>query len=174
MGQFVLRHLLLLLATCLALVTGPAAQAQAKLRIVSFTADWCSICQVMDPRMETALRYLSDPSIIYDPVDLSLSRSAHDPDRIFFRANFYRSLEERGIAAIYNGYQGYPYTGYSVILAADTFEPLACIVGARSTEQVISLLQTARNTVERKPAWQRSSPNDNCPSSFNYLRQPRY
>lgn len=167
-----IRHLIVSALVLLGCLNGLAAQAQPKIKVINFTAEWCGVCKVMDPRIDAALAILNDPDIAHYPVDLSPSTSRQDSDRIFFWAKFRPSLQARGIGAVHDGYMGYPYTGYSIILAADTHEPLACIMAPMSTDEVIGVFRQSLARYDQYPAYRRASSGTNCPSSFRYLSFP--
>ncbi len=167
------KQLLFSLIVCVTLFRAPATTAQAaeKVKVITFTATWCNVCQIMDPRLQSALAYIGDPAIHHYPVDLTLTEQGSDQDRVFFRANFRQSLADRGISAIYDGYMGYPYTGYSVILSADTNEPLGCFVGLVDMNTLIARLKAARALTNAYSQRARTQASETCPTSFNYLKR---
>ncbi|WP_293613217.1 thioredoxin family protein [Ponticaulis sp.] len=157
---------ILLLLAVFGLVTLPASAASRGIQIVSFTADWCPTCRVFDPALEDAVEHLSDRQIEWITVDLTDSRGASRERSFQMWADFRNDMQMRGMGQIYNAYNMHPYTGYAVVLAADTKEPLVCLMGLRDPRLIQQRLITSLNRVNAAPPGQRPVYGTDCPDSY--------
>ena len=68
-----------LLVLCLFVVSGLVpARAEAVLKIINFTADWCPNCQVLNPRMDEAIGTFEAGLIERVDLDMTLARRGSD------------------------------------------------------------------------------------------------
>ena len=148
---------------------GNAAQADTavKVQVVNFTAEWCSACRIFDPRLREALVELNDPSIQWIPFDMTITRTGTAQQRKSFWDNLQTAMSSRGIGPLYKGFNGFPNTGYAVIIAADTKEPLVCVMGAIPVDRLKTQLLAAKQRVENRPQFQRVPEGADCPPSYN-------
>ena len=84
--------------------------------VVFFSADWCGPCQILQPKLEEALRRLGDPKIEYLNIDITGGRNAN------YNAN---AVFDRGIVSQYNNWLG--VTGFAAIIDGDTKNTLGCV-----------------------------------------------
>jgi thiol-disulfide isomerase/thioredoxin len=98
----------------------PSASAQMRpqpvMQIVSFRADWCGPCKIMEPNLAQALRTLNDPSLQLVTIDTTNGRTSEAAAYVAFDAN---------IAQQYNQWLG--ITGFAVMIDADTKNTLGCV-----------------------------------------------
>lgn len=92
------------------------ANSDKDLYVVMFRADWCGPCKIVEPKLDTALRTLGDPSIEYVTIDIT------DPARSEISAH--RAFD-REIVPQYNSWMG--VTGFAAIIDADTKQTLGCV-----------------------------------------------
>lgn len=147
---------------------GLSAQSQpdVKVRVVNFTADWCPSCRIFDPRLHKALDELNDPSFEQISIDLTVTKTGSMDQRTKFWDGLPGYLETRHIGRLHSGFMGFRNTGYAVVIAADTQEPLFCTMGPIAVEDLkFGLLEAKRRVVERKPH-DRVPEGADCPPSY--------
>ena len=145
----------LALYLCIAVNT---ASAETRVRVVSFTADWCPTCRVFDPRLKTAIRETDPNSIVLSEFDLSETKSTtvRQQDTVHpIRA------EQWKVGRIWRQYQG--RTGFAVLASFDTGEILGCISPEMSPRQIRERLTLAiKSSAETNPGSRPILGND-CP-----------
>lgn len=144
----------------------PAMAGQAKVQLINFTADWCPVCRVFDPNLEQALEELHSPAFEWRTIDMTLTKTGTRDQKNRLWIDFFNNMRAADLMVVHTGYNGYPYTGYAVVLAADTKEPLVCMAGSVSVEDIKRQLQAALQRVENRPAGQRVPEGADCPPSF--------
>lgn len=92
------------------------ATTTPELYVVMFRADWCGPCKIVEPKLDTALRQLGDPSIEYITIDITTPQRSEISAHLAF---------DREIVPQYNGWMG--VTGFAAIIDADTKQTLGCI-----------------------------------------------
>lgn len=136
------------------------AFAEPALRIVSFTADWCPTCRVLDPRLEEAIRLSDSHDIVLSEFDLS-DRSADDTEDI---AALHRDLAFNWrVEEIWSRYTG--RTGFAVITAYDTGEALGCLGLGMDAERMRHSLDLALRVVDSAAPGARPMIAPECPDS---------
>ncbi len=117
--DLVMKALLVASATLLSgLVMSGSAHAQQNpdMYVVTFRADWCGPCKIVEPNLRKALRGLGDPGIKSLVVDIT------DPQRSERSAML---AFDHSIVPQYN--QWYGVTGFAAIIDADTKTTLGCV-----------------------------------------------
>lgn len=163
-----MKALILTLLAWLSFGTGlaQAAPSTAKVKVVNFTATWCPSCRIFDPRLEKALKELNDPEIAHIPIDLTVTRTGTMDDRVMFWGNLLQNMTNMGIGDLHEGFMGFPNTGYAVIIAADTQEPLFCTMGPVDVQYLKDSLKAAKTRVEFRPPNERVPEGADCPPSY--------
>ncbi|MEE9273502.1 MAG: thioredoxin domain-containing protein [Robiginitomaculum sp.] len=96
--------------------TPSQAQQGVEIYVVTFRADWCGPCKIVEPNLARALNKLKDPSILPVLIDISdTARSEHSANAAF----------DYNIAKQYN--QWFGTTGFAAIIDADTKQTLGCV-----------------------------------------------
>tara|TARA_Y100000052_G_scaffold22253_2_gene22915 strand:- start:13517 stop:14017 length:501 start_codon:yes stop_codon:yes gene_type:complete len=146
------------------------AQAQSattpKIQIVNFTADWCPACKVFDPRLTEALEQMADPGIEWLSVDLTITKTGSREQKNQFWMDFVNDMIAADLLLVHKGWNGFPNTGYAVVLAADTKEPLVCFMGAPPVDSLKLQLKEALSRVANRPPGHRVPEGADCPPSF--------
>lgn len=142
------------------------SETSVKVRVVNFTADWCPSCRIFDPRLHQALDDLNDPAFEQISIDLTVTKTGSMEQRSKFWDGLYGYLESRQIDKLHAGFMGFRNTGYAVVIAADTQEPLFCTMGPIAVDDLkFGLLEAKRRVLERKP-YDRVPEGADCPSSY--------
>ena len=144
----------------------PALADTPGLQIVNFTAEWCPTCRVFDPALHTVLDEMNNPSIELLAIDLTHSRGGTRQQKDKMWGDFLQRMRDEGMPQIYYAYNQFPYTGYSVVVAADTKEPVVCMRGALRPLMIESVLLAARRQVATQSAGNRLLREHNCPAPF--------
>lgn len=148
-------------------VATPAASAAGpKIQVVNFTADWCPVCRIFDPRLESAIETFDRRDVEVVRIDLTVTKTGTREQKDRFWAGFYNDMRSSGMMVIHKGYNGYPYTGYAAVIAADTKEPIVCFKGTVSASLIRRELEAAIERVVTTPPGQRRTAYSNCPDSF--------
>lgn len=165
-GRSLMKQFFLVL---LALAGTTFAQAEAdgaKVQVINFTADWCPNCRVFDPRLHQAIAELNDPAIESYSFDLTITRTGSQQQKTMFWANLLPDMRSIGLGSLHKGFAAYPYTGYAVVVAADTKEPLVCFMGPMSVEMLKQQLKASRSRVANRPQGKRVPEGADCPPSY--------
>ena len=161
-----MKKIVALLLSLFAVSLVSASATPAKVQIVNFTADWCPVCKVFDPNLERALHELNSPDFEWRSVDMTLTKTGTRDQKNRLWIDFFNNMRAADLMVIHTGYNGYPYTGYAVVIAADTKEPLVCMAGSISSADIKSQLKAALDRVNSRPAGKRVPEGADCPPSF--------
>ena len=161
-----MRHIFLILLTFAGVSFFNAEAQNTGIQVVNFTADWCPSCRVFDPRLHSALEELNDPGIESFSFDLTITRTGSQQQKTMFWANLLPQMSSLGLGKLHKGFSSYPYTGYAVVIAADTKEPLVCLMGPVSVEAIKQQLKAARSRAANRPRGQRVPEGADCPPSY--------
>lgn len=146
--------------------TAQTSQPSPKLQIVNFTADWCPSCKVFDPRLTQALNEMSNPEIEWLTVDLTVTKTGNREQKNRFWMDFVNDMIAADLLNVHKGWNGFPNTGYAVVLAADSKEPLVCFMGAPTVNALKLQLNEALRRVKSRRQGDRVPEGADCPSSF--------
>ncbi len=92
------------------------ANSTPDMYVVMFRADWCGPCKIVEPKLDSALRQLGDPSIEYVTIDITTPHRSEMSAHLAF---------DREIVPQYNSWMG--VTGFAAVIDADTKQTLGCI-----------------------------------------------
>ena len=174
-----MRRLLIGAATFLTLLT-PIASAQASnsgwdsafentesppesaiVKLINFTADWCPNCQRLNPRMNEAMSAF--PANAIERIDLDLTKTKRVPETE--RAATYAAALDIAISHnvdyLWMWYGG--FTGIAVLVSADTGEPISCLVGLLSVEDITTRYNEALQLTQSQPPGARKPAGPDCP-----------
>lgn len=161
-----IRTFVLALCSLFAVFGAQADAAPVKVQVINFTAEWCPVCKVFDPNLEQALHELQSSSFEWRTVDMTLTKTGTRDQKNRLWIDFFNNMKAADLMVVHKGYNGYPYTGYAVVIAADTKEPLVCMAGAMSRQDIKNQLTAALTRVSTRPAGKRVPQGADCPQSF--------
>lgn len=136
------------------------AAADPALRVVSFTADWCPTCRVLDPRLEQAIRMSDTSDIVLSQFDLSDHRSKSDAELESTHGKLALKWKVDEIWAQYRG-----RTGFAVIAAFDSGEALGCLGLGMDAARMGQQLDLAIRVVKEAAPDARPMIGPDCPDS---------
>ncbi|MEQ8300230.1 MAG: thioredoxin domain-containing protein [Hyphomonas sp.] len=159
--------------TLLALATlGFGASAEPAVKVVNFSAKWCPLCRVLDPRIEEAVQNFSHRGVILVELDQTHISGVSEQNRMALTAQLQAILEFHDAAYLWDWYGG--HAGIAVIIAADNGEPLACITTALSRLEIEDRLQESLILANRVRAGQRRPNGSDCPAPMNAGTTPGF
>ncbi|MEM5518493.1 thioredoxin domain-containing protein [Henriciella sp. AS95] len=143
------------------LLAPQASFAQAPVKIVNFTADWCASCHVFEPKFARALENYTVDDVELITVDLTHLRSGEDSKAATIRASK-ALLGFHKAAYLWDWYGG--YTGLAVMIAADTGEPISCVDKSYSTKQISDRIKLAGILATKAAPGRRRPDGADCPA----------
>ncbi|MEM9939540.1 MAG: thioredoxin family protein [Pseudomonadota bacterium] len=139
------------------------ASAEPSLRIINFTADWCPNCQILNPRIDEAIKDYPEGSIELVNLDVTnAGRGADELSRTAAFADAIRLADQNKAGYLWDWYGG--ITGIAVVIAADTGEPITCLMRPLAVKDISDRLKHAKILAERAPAGQRKPGGPDCPA----------
>ena len=151
-----------MISTCVAFIAFClSSAADPAVKIINFSANWCPLCRVLDPRLADATDRFRDRGVTLVEVDMTgLTRSDDDAQKALV-ARLQALTAEHQAAYLWDWYGG--HAGVAVIIAADNGEPLSCITTALTTSQIEDRLQESLILATKvKPGHRRPDGTD-CP-----------
>lgn len=143
------------IALCLSSAADPAV------KIINFSANWCPLCRVLDPRLADAVDRFTNRGVTLVEVDMTrLTRSDDDAQKALI-AQLRALTTAHEAAYLWDWYGG--HAGIAVIIAADNGEPLSCITAALSTSQIEDRLQESLLLATKVRPGQRRPNGTDCP-----------
>ncbi|MCI4644331.1 MAG: thioredoxin family protein [Hyphomonadaceae bacterium] len=143
-------------------VLAPAASAEPVIKLINFTADWCPNCRIIDPRIAEALERFPAGEIEYVELDMTAARRASPAVRDQVLADAIMLAGEHKAAYLWDWYGG--LTGISVIISADTGEPISCVMRPMEVSDIEFRLLEAKILSLRLPAGERKPDGPDCPA----------
>lgn len=138
-----------------------SSAADPSVKIINFTAKWCPLCRMLDPRLSDAVDQFADHGVILVELDMTrLTRSEDDAQKALI-AQLQALTAAHKAAYLWDWYAG--HAGIAVIIAGDNGEPLACITTALSTSQIEDRLQESVILAEKVKQGQRRPNGTDCP-----------
>ncbi len=152
-----MRFAFLALSAFLSAWSIPASASTSQVKLVFVEAEWCGFCGLMEPKVEQALEDLGDPAIEYQSVDLTRVRGGTDIERSnFFFHELRDNMTSQGLGDFYPKLKAFgANTGYVLLLASDTHEPLFCGDHRVTVDELKAELKTAKSRVAGRPPNQR-------------------
>lgn len=148
--------IILIMLTC----SLPAA-AEPSVKVINFTAKWCPVCRMLDPRLHDAVKRFEDRGAILVNLDQTRLTRREDAAQKVLMENLHQLTASHNVAYLWDWYGG--HAGIAVIVAADNGEPLTCITSALTTNQIADLLQESVILATRVSAGARRPKGTNCP-----------
>ena len=123
----------------------------ADLYVVSFTADWCPNCKILDPALEKALASFGDEieHITLDMTDDATSAVA------------FETINGTVLGHVYGDHLG--LTGLAVMTAMDSGEKLACATREHDVAELKAIIQAALNSARAQSPGNRTPDLTDCP-----------
>ncbi|MEH6489384.1 thioredoxin domain-containing protein [Hyphomonas oceanitis] len=142
----------------------PAA-ADPTIKVINFTATWCPVCRMLDPRLHDAVERFEDRGAILVNLDQTHLTRRDDTGNAALMEHLHQLTASHNVAYLWDWYGG--HAGIAVIVAADNGEPLTCITSALATDQIADLLQESVILATRVSAGARRPKGTNCPPRMN-------
>jgi len=136
----------------------PTALAEPTIRVVSFEADWCPVCQITVPRLERAIRKSDQERIVLSAFDFSDTDPATAIDRRTLQKDLAAQWKVESIFAAYGD-----RTGFAVIAAIDSGEVLGCISSRLDHNRIADRLELAIRMTAQTPIGARKPFGKDCP-----------
>jgi len=144
---------------------GFGASAEPAVKVVNFSAKWCPLCRVLDPRIEEAVENFSHRGVILVELDQTQFSGVSDQNRMALTAQLQAILEFHNAAYLWDWYGG--HAGIAVIIAADNSEPLTCITTALSRVEIEDRLQESLILANRVSPGRRRPGGNDCPAPMS-------
>ncbi|WP_169711776.1 thioredoxin domain-containing protein [Henriciella litoralis] len=136
------------------------ASAQAPVKLVNFTADWCTSCKVFKPVLAVALEDFTNKDVELITVDLTHLRSGPDSKQATIEASK-ALLRFHKAEYLWDWYGG--FTGMAVMIAADTGEPMSCVDRRYSAKQITDTLVLSGILARKAAPGRRRPDGPDCP-----------
>jgi thiol-disulfide isomerase/thioredoxin len=134
--------------------------AQAPVKVVNLTADWCVSCRVFEPKLSRALESVTGEDVELVTIDLTHLRSGSDSRKATIDASK-ALLGFHKADYIWDWYGG--YTGMAILIASDTGEPISCVDKRHSVEMIENRLALADVLARRAAPGRRRPDGADCP-----------
>lgn len=143
-------------------IGGEAAPPTIKVSLVSFTAEWCPNCKVLDPKMDAAMKAMAGQPLDRVILDMTNTKT---------RAQSFATVNGTLYADVYGDHLG--VTGIGILTAADSGEKIGCITRDDTVEHIISRMEAAILTVSSQPPYQRQIAEAPCPPANDKQSLPK-
>jgi thiol-disulfide isomerase/thioredoxin len=144
----------LFLIAGLVFLTGGANAQTPDLYLVSFTAEWCPNCKILDPKMEAALEAFDEKEVEHVVLDMTDNEAS--------LASF-ETVDGTILAGVYGDHLG--VTGIGIMTAPDSGEKIGCLTREHSVAEITDLLRQAREIAMTQPPGTRDSDLGSCPEA---------
>jgi thiol-disulfide isomerase/thioredoxin len=144
---------------------GFGATAEPVVKVVNFSAKWCALCRVLDPRVEDAVEGFSDQGVVLVKMDMTDLDRSSDQEREAIIARLQALAASHGAAYLWNWYGG--HAGIVVIIAADNGEPLTCLSRALSLREIEDRVQESLILANKVRPGRRRPNGTDCPAPMN-------
>ena len=141
------------------------ATADPTIKVVNFTANWCPVCRMLDPRLHDAVERFADRGAILVNLDQTRVTLSDDAAQTAIVESLQQLTASHDAAYLWDWYGG--QAGIAVIIAADNGEPLTCITSALTTNQIADRIQESVILATRVRAGARRPKGTNCPPPKN-------
>lgn len=137
-------------------LAGPlwAQSDQPDLYLVTFTAEWCPNCKVLDPEVEKALATFNDDEVTHVVLDMTNATT---------REESFERVDGTILAGVYGDHLG--VTGLALLTAPDSGEKIGCITREFAAPQIIGLINEAREIVRTQAPNVRQTGLGQCPGA---------
>ncbi|MEH6696847.1 MAG: thioredoxin family protein [Hyphomonas sp.] len=149
----------------LVLVSTLSAAAEPSVKVVNFTANWCPLCRVLDPRLHDAVERFAERGAVLVNLDQTRLTLSDDTAQKVLVESLQQLTASHHAAYLWDWYGG--QAGIAVLIAADNGEPLSCITSALTTNQIADRIQESIILATRVRAGARRPKGTNCPPPMN-------
>lgn len=136
------------------------SSAEAPVKIVNFTAEWCASCHEFEPKFARALEDYTTQDVELITVDLTNLRAGPDSKQATIEASK-ALLRFHDAEYLWDWYGG--FTGMAVMIASDTGEPISCVDQAYSAKQISDRIKLASVLATRAAPGRRRLDGADCP-----------
>lgn len=144
---------------------GFGATAEPVVKVVNFSAKWCPLCRVLDPRVEDAVEGFSDQGVVLVKMDMTDLDRSSDQEREAIIARLQAVAASHGAAYLWDWYGG--HAGIVVIIAADNGEPLTCLTRALNRREIEDRVQESLVLASKVRPGRRRPNGTDCPAPMN-------
>ena len=143
------------------LLAPQASFAEAKLKLITLTADWCAKCHLLEPALSRALQAVPSGTVDYIEIDLTHMRDGPEARQGVSAASAaHLAIHKAGW--IWEAYG--ERTGFAFLIDARSGEPFACLTSAIPAETMASQLKLASRMVEDTESIPYSKSGPDCPA----------
>jgi thiol-disulfide isomerase/thioredoxin len=154
------------LSTLVAITSlGFGATAEPVVKVVNFSANWCPLCRVLDPRVEEAVENFSARGVVLVEMDITHLHGSSVEEREALTAKLQTVAASHRATYLWDWYGG--HAGVAVIIAADNGEPLTCITRALSLREIEDRLQESLVLASKVRPGARRPQGTDCPAPMN-------
>ena len=142
------------------------AQAAPLVKVVTFTADWCQSCRLLNPRLNEAIK--AAPMGEVDRVDLDLTALRTDPSpgaREKLQRKIWHVASRHKAGYLVDRFKD--TTGIAIAIAADTGEPLSCFDSRHSEAFIQKRLELATILAANGKPGTRQPIGTSCPAALS-------
>ncbi len=152
-----------------ALLLSASAIAAPAVKVIYFTASWCSNCRVLTPRIDEAIAAFGPSEAELVKVDLTDMFDGTIEERLAMVKTAQETLLAHEARYLWDWYGG--YTGIAAIVASDNGEPLSCIMRIMTTEEIGARIAEGIYAAHRQPPGARKPEGPDCPAPTRILRE---
>lgn len=155
-----------LIAIVFCLLNLAQAQAAPLVKVITFTADWCQSCRLLNPRLNEAIK--AAPLGEIDRVDLDLTALRTDPSpdaRDLLRKKIWQIAGRHKASYLVDRFKD--TTGIAIAIAADTGEPLSCFDSRHSEAFIQKRLRLATILAANGKPGTRQPIGTSCPAALS-------
>lgn len=128
------------------------ALADPDIYVVTFTAEWCPNCKILDPKVDGALSEFDEDDVEHIVLDMT------DGDT---RLDAFDEVDGTVLAGVYGDHLG--VTGIAMLTAADSGEKIGCATRVHSETEIVEMINKAREIVTSQAPYARQNDLGNCP-----------
>lgn len=150
------------LLTVLAGFATLSAAADAPVKLINITAEWCPNCLILNPKIDEAMQTLPGGKVDRINLDLTEARGAK---RTAMHETARQTAAGHKAGYFWDAFPG--QTGIAVLIAADTGEALFCLTRPISVEEIEWRLRQSIVLAEKGAPGARMPDGPDCPAPLN-------
>ncbi len=145
-----------------ALVLAASAVAAPAVKVIYFTASWCSNCRILTPRLDAAMAVFEASEAELVKIDLSNMSGGTIDERLAMVKTAEDTLLAHHARYLWDWYGG--YTGIAAIISADNGEPLSCIMRLMTADEIVARIADGIHATHMRPPGGRKPEGPDCPA----------
>ena len=160
-------------AVCLGIaawLAAVSAVAEPAVKVIYFTASWCSNCRILTPRIDAAMAVFGPTEAELVKIDLSKMHGGTIDERRIMVEAAEDTLLAHEARYLWDWYGG--YTGIAAIVSADNGEPLSCIMRLMTADAIGARIADGIHATHSRPPGARKPDGPDCPAPTRILREP--